>query len=269
MHLFAYLFCVLNFPGLLTNKRRFVRIVNTLTSQDDLLEVRGHHSCKLFPVGQPFMCISEWIWHQVATEETLDEIKTRYLKYNLHAGSYLWVWNRMIFCRFLFTPPLLPRVFNDLAELLLLHVFILITHLFAEAFRSPPGHVVDARSKWHPRRNRSCWPTGAPFLLSSTPFFPVKHSPAWDWVQHMCLVCVASVTLNIKEMQLRFFKSWSINFDWFFKFNCLLFFCTNRLPVWWPPSMCPPFTCILKMIWQYAKYRYRVMCWLCDCFTYL
>ena len=50
--------------GLLSKKRRYVRIVNTLTSQNDLLEV--------------------------ATEETLEEIRQRYLKYNLHAGSYTW-----------------------------------------------------------------------------------------------------------------------------------------------------------------------------------
>lgn len=51
--------------GILSSKRRYIRIVNTLTMQDDLLEV--------------------------ATEETLEEIRQRYLKYNLHAGSYAWV----------------------------------------------------------------------------------------------------------------------------------------------------------------------------------
>jgi hypothetical protein len=51
--------------GKLTTQRRFVRIVNTLTSQDDMLEV--------------------------AREDTVDDIQQRYLRFNAHSGSYLWV----------------------------------------------------------------------------------------------------------------------------------------------------------------------------------
>ncbi|XP_037533280.1 cytochrome b5 domain-containing protein 1 [Nematolebias whitei] len=50
--------------GLLTSKSRWIRIINTLTSQEQLLEV--------------------------CSEETLEEILQRYLRYNAHACSYTW-----------------------------------------------------------------------------------------------------------------------------------------------------------------------------------
>lgn len=53
--------------GLLSQKTRKLRIVNTLTSQEQILEV--------------------------CAEETMDEIQDRYFKYNAHAGSYTWKFN--------------------------------------------------------------------------------------------------------------------------------------------------------------------------------
>lgn len=50
--------------GILTSKTRSLRLVNTLTSQQHMIEV--------------------------CTEETLNEILARYLNYNSHAGSYTW-----------------------------------------------------------------------------------------------------------------------------------------------------------------------------------
>ncbi|XP_076019337.1 cytochrome b5 domain-containing protein 1 [Genypterus blacodes] len=50
--------------GLLTTKTRWIRVINALTSQEQLLEV--------------------------CSEETLDEITRRYLRYNAHASSYTW-----------------------------------------------------------------------------------------------------------------------------------------------------------------------------------
>ncbi|KAG8005882.1 Cytochrome b5 domain-containing protein 1 [Nibea albiflora] len=50
--------------GLLTSKTRWIRIINTLTSQEQLLEV--------------------------CSEETLAEILQRYLHHNSHACSYTW-----------------------------------------------------------------------------------------------------------------------------------------------------------------------------------
>ncbi|CAL8376329.1 unnamed protein product [Gadus morhua 'NCC'] len=50
--------------GYLTAKSRWVRVVNTLTSQEQLLEV--------------------------CSEETLEEVLHRYVRYNAHAGSYTW-----------------------------------------------------------------------------------------------------------------------------------------------------------------------------------
>ncbi|KAM4611689.1 cytochrome b5 domain-containing protein 1 [Polymixia lowei] len=50
--------------GLLSAKTRWIRIINTLTSQEQLLEV--------------------------CSEETLDEVLQRYLRYNSHASSYTW-----------------------------------------------------------------------------------------------------------------------------------------------------------------------------------
>ena len=50
--------------GRLSKKTRKIRVVNTLTTQDDLL--------------------------QVCSEETLLEIQDRYTDYNKHAGSYTW-----------------------------------------------------------------------------------------------------------------------------------------------------------------------------------
>lgn len=53
--------------GLLSAKTRWIRIINTLTSQEQRLEV--------------------------CSEETLDEILERYLRYNAHAASYTWKQN--------------------------------------------------------------------------------------------------------------------------------------------------------------------------------
>ncbi|TRY94231.1 hypothetical protein DNTS_028576 [Danionella cerebrum] len=53
--------------GLLSAKSRWIRIINTLTSQEQKLEV--------------------------CSEETLDEILQRYLLYNTHASSYTWKHN--------------------------------------------------------------------------------------------------------------------------------------------------------------------------------
>ncbi|XP_061421924.1 cytochrome b5 domain-containing protein 1 isoform X2 [Lethenteron reissneri] len=50
--------------GLLSKKTRFIRVINTLTSQEHIIEV--------------------------CTEEIMSEILQRYLKYNAHAGSYTW-----------------------------------------------------------------------------------------------------------------------------------------------------------------------------------
>lgn len=50
--------------GKLTTKTRFIRIVNTLTKNDDKIEV--------------------------ASEESLNEILDRYLEINAHAASYTW-----------------------------------------------------------------------------------------------------------------------------------------------------------------------------------
>jgi len=50
--------------GLLSQRTRKLRIVNTLTSQEQILEV--------------------------CAEETLEEIQERYFKYNAHAASYTW-----------------------------------------------------------------------------------------------------------------------------------------------------------------------------------
>ncbi|KAM6960304.1 cytochrome b5 domain-containing protein 1 [Tautogolabrus adspersus] len=50
--------------GLLSTKTRWIRVINTLTSQEQRL--------------------------QVCSEETLDEILQRYLRYNSHACSYTW-----------------------------------------------------------------------------------------------------------------------------------------------------------------------------------
>ncbi|CAH8610896.1 unnamed protein product [Dicrocoelium dendriticum] len=56
--------------GCLTQKTRFVRIINTLTSQEH--EV------------------------QVCVEETMEEILARYLCYNAHAASYTWKYNGVV-----------------------------------------------------------------------------------------------------------------------------------------------------------------------------
>ncbi|KAG7496849.1 hypothetical protein JOB18_026303 [Solea senegalensis] len=53
--------------GRLTAKARWIRVVNTLTSQEQRL--------------------------QVCSEETLAEILQRYLRYNSHARSYTWKYN--------------------------------------------------------------------------------------------------------------------------------------------------------------------------------
>jgi len=50
--------------GTLSRKTRYVRCVNTLTGQSDLLEV--------------------------CSEETLDEVQARYIEFNRHAPSYTW-----------------------------------------------------------------------------------------------------------------------------------------------------------------------------------
>eukprot|EP01136_Pigoraptor_vietnamica_P002180 Opistho-1_new@29777 len=50
--------------GFLSRRTRKVRVINTLTSQEQIVEV--------------------------CTEETIEEIQRRYLKYNSHAASYTW-----------------------------------------------------------------------------------------------------------------------------------------------------------------------------------
>ncbi|CAH1774515.1 unnamed protein product [Owenia fusiformis] len=50
--------------GILSKKTRFIKIINTLTSQDQVIEV--------------------------CSEENMHEILTRYLTYNAHAASYTW-----------------------------------------------------------------------------------------------------------------------------------------------------------------------------------
>lgn len=50
--------------GSLSTKTRYVRCVNTLTGQNDLLEV--------------------------CSEETLEEVQDRYIEFNKHAPSYTW-----------------------------------------------------------------------------------------------------------------------------------------------------------------------------------
>ena len=52
------------YVGVLSKKTRLIKIVNTLTSQEQNLEV--------------------------CSEETMNEILQRYLKYNAHAASYTW-----------------------------------------------------------------------------------------------------------------------------------------------------------------------------------
>ncbi|PAA56118.1 hypothetical protein BOX15_Mlig003773g3 [Macrostomum lignano] len=54
--------------GLLSVKTRFVRVINTLTQQKQVIEV--------------------------CSEETLQEILQRYLKHNAHAASYTWKYDR-------------------------------------------------------------------------------------------------------------------------------------------------------------------------------
>jgi len=53
--------------GVLSKKTRFIRIINTLTSQETTIEV--------------------------CSEEIMSEILTRYLVYNAHAASYTWKYN--------------------------------------------------------------------------------------------------------------------------------------------------------------------------------
>lgn len=53
--------------GILSKKTRFIKIINTLTSQEQVLEV--------------------------CSEETMAEILERYLAYNGHASSYTWKYN--------------------------------------------------------------------------------------------------------------------------------------------------------------------------------
>ncbi|XP_013855432.1 cytochrome b5 domain-containing protein 1 [Austrofundulus limnaeus] len=56
--------------GRLTTKSRWIRVINTLTSQEQLLEV--------------------------CSEETMKEILQRYLRYNSHAHSYTWKFDGVI-----------------------------------------------------------------------------------------------------------------------------------------------------------------------------
>uniref|UniRef100_A0A665U220 Cytochrome b5 domain-containing protein 1 n=1 Tax=Echeneis naucrates TaxID=173247 RepID=A0A665U220_ECHNA len=99
--------------GLLTAKARWIRVINTLTSQEQRL--------------------------QVCSEETLAEILQRYLPYNSHACSYTWKHNgvsldmsrtlsennvqdddheldRLRLDRDLFTPAILLHFNDDLSE---------------------------------------------------------------------------------------------------------------------------------------------------------
>jgi len=53
--------------GILSQKTRFIKIINTLTTQDQVLEV--------------------------CSEETMNEILNRYITHNAHAASYTWKYN--------------------------------------------------------------------------------------------------------------------------------------------------------------------------------
>ncbi|XP_064599422.1 cytochrome b5 domain-containing protein 1-like [Liolophura sinensis] len=55
--------------GTLSKKTRSIKIINTLTSQEQVIEV--------------------------CSEENMEEILDRYLKYNAHAGSYTWKYDRV------------------------------------------------------------------------------------------------------------------------------------------------------------------------------
>lgn len=71
--------------GRLSAKTRWIRVVNTLTSQQHTLQVRGSAAAGTtgaVPDGR--VCL------QVCSEETLAEVLQRYLKYNAHARSYTW-----------------------------------------------------------------------------------------------------------------------------------------------------------------------------------
>ncbi|KAM8746932.1 cytochrome b5 domain-containing protein 1 isoform 1-T2 [Acanthopagrus schlegelii] len=63
--------------GLLTSKTRWIRVINTLTSQEQRLQVTVHTHLNTAQ-------------QQVCSEETLAEILQRYLRYNSHACSYTW-----------------------------------------------------------------------------------------------------------------------------------------------------------------------------------
>lgn len=73
--------------GLLSAKVRWIRIVNTLTSQEQLLEVRASSRCTL---GNEVPASQNSTVPQVCSEETLEEILHRYRRYNSHAHSYTW-----------------------------------------------------------------------------------------------------------------------------------------------------------------------------------
>ncbi|GFT28380.1 cytochrome b5 domain-containing protein 1 [Nephila pilipes] len=63
--------------GLLTDKSRWIKIKNMLTKETILLEVCQYFLIILMQV-------------MVCSEETIDEILLRYLKFNRHARSYTW-----------------------------------------------------------------------------------------------------------------------------------------------------------------------------------
>jgi len=71
--------------GHLTRQTRKIRITNVLSNQSDVLEVSFHYTLNFKQISQIYCCII-----QVCCEESLADIRERYLKYNSNAKSYTW-----------------------------------------------------------------------------------------------------------------------------------------------------------------------------------
>ncbi|KAM8898510.1 cytochrome b5 domain-containing protein 1 [Spinachia spinachia] len=96
--------------GLLTAKIRWIRVINTLTSQEQRLQVPLKCSSTPHPIHVPRNCsntphlytgtpqlpkypspVHKYLLPgQVCSEETMAEILQRYLRFNSHARSYTW-----------------------------------------------------------------------------------------------------------------------------------------------------------------------------------
>lgn len=79
--------------GVLSAKTRWIRIINTLTSQEQRLQVRRTDAAEMSTA--PWSSFGDLLGLlgpvlQVCSEETLEEILQRYLGYNSHARSYTW-----------------------------------------------------------------------------------------------------------------------------------------------------------------------------------